>query len=75
MVSHAVYECDFAGVHWAASYWQAKVPATLWLWGAVRISLDIVLWQHQGLECFYWCDLFLADWLLHGLLRADDLQT
>ena len=75
MVSHAVYKCDTAGIYGAAKSRVAEVPATVRLWGVVGIPLDIVLRQYQGLECLYWCDLFLADWLLHGSLRANDLQT
>ena len=46
VVSDVVYKRDTVGVHRIAEGGVAQVPATLWLWGAVRIPLDIVLWQH-----------------------------
>ena len=74
MVSHAVHEPDSAGIHWIAKGGLAQVPSALWLWCLVGTALDSLLWQHQSIECIYRSDLFLADWLLHGYLRAADLQ-
>ena len=68
MVSDAVHQPDIIGVYGSAQGRLAEVPATLWLWGAAGAALDSVLRQHQGIECVYWCDLFLADRFLHGPL-------
>ena len=75
MVSHAVHKPDSAGVYRFAKGRVAEVPAALWLWGLAGTTLDIVLWQHQGLERLDRCDLFLSDRLLHGPFRTPHLSA
>ena len=48
--------------------------AVVRMWSLVGTALDSVLWQHQGLERVDWRHLLLADRVLYGFVRADDLQ-
>ena len=75
MVSHGVYQCYSAGVYWSAQGGLAQVSAVMRLWSAIGIPLDIVLWQHQGIERVDRCNLLLADRILHGYIGASDLQA
>ena len=75
MVSHGVYQRYTAGVYRLAQGGLAQVSAAVRLWSTAGIPLDIVLWQHQGIERVDRCNLLLADRILYGYTGADDLQA